>query len=154
MRVTGHHAHHARGEVVVFIVVHIDKLAALAGLEDDAWGIPPTKHRLGVARLIIRVHVRESKCLLHGFLLGLVVCGGAAALPPAPGGSLFYNQEFSPPKGRMIEASAAQLSRKCRRNERRRSLLGFVSIPGPPSSMIRPSSMNTMLRQTSRAKCT
>jgi hypothetical protein len=38
----------------------------------------------------------------------------------------------------------AQLSRKWRRNERKRSVVGLASMAGPPSSTMRPSSMNTM----------
>src|SRR4249920_665127 len=66
---TKHHAHHAGAHVIVFIVVHIDQLHALAALENDAGAIAPAEHRLGVPRLVVGMSVREAKGLVHGVLV-------------------------------------------------------------------------------------
>src|SRR5262249_5883720 len=65
VRMPQNHAHHAGSEVVVFLAVHIDELGAPAGLEDDARRVAPAEHGFGIARLEIRMHVREAKALLH-----------------------------------------------------------------------------------------
>ena len=73
MRMAEHHAHHAGGQVVVLLVVHIDELDALARLENDAGAVAPAEHRLGIACLEIGMRVRKPKGLFHG---GVASCPG------------------------------------------------------------------------------
>src|SRR5262245_61905915 len=88
------HAHHAGSEVVVFLAVHIDELGAPAGLEDNARRVAPAEHGFGIARLEIRMHVREAKARLHGAGPSFV-----PSRPSAPGSRgrapLFRNLEIS-----------------------------------------------------------
>ena len=68
VRMAEHHAHHAGGQVVVLVAVHVDELGALTRLEDDARTVAPAEHRLGITCLEVGMRIGKPERLFHRML--------------------------------------------------------------------------------------